>query len=262
MTPPRRQRRRLVALLAAACVAAACGHRLGEPDGLRLGRTDVAGTTATCPPIAGTFEYADNDLAVALTRMLPWEARQRPWWTITITGSADSAMVLAMHRFDGTHDTVTVRLGNGYVCTGGWLVPPEADALFAGRAYDDDGNRANRNAFAIAIDDEGALIGRRTATTYDQFDVWCGDGCRGFPLPWTFRDHVVWSTLAPPEGTVPRTPYERDVNRRTLEESRRLEEGDPFEDAPASRRGRAARDAAARRTAERDRAIEEGLPVP
>ena len=262
MTFTHQSRWRRVVLLTAALAATACGHRFGEPDGLRLGRTDAAGTAATCPPIAGTFEYADNDLAFAMTRMLPWEARQRPWWTVTVTGSADSAMVLALHRFDGSHDTVTVRIGNAYVCTGGWLRPANAGEMFAGRPYDAEGNRANRNDFDIAVDGDGDLVGRRTATTYDQFDVWCGDGCRGFPLPWTFRDHVVWSTLAPPDGTVPRTPHERDVNRRASEESHRLEWGDPLEDAPQSRRGRTLRDDAARRTAERDRAIEEGRPLP
>lgn len=128
--------------------------------------------------------------------------------------------------------------------------------------YDAAGNKANRDAFAIAMDGEGNLVGRRTAVTYDEFAVWCGDGCRGFPLPWTYREHIVWSTLRPPTTDRPPEPRLSATDRRLSEEERRLEWGDPLEHTGASRRGRASRAEALRRATERERAIEEGLPVP
>lgn len=261
MPSPRRRWRPTTLLAALPFALASCG--VGDaPAALRLGRKGGGDSIGTCPPITGTVEYQPNDLAHALTRMLPWAARQAPWWTITAVGSADSVLVLALHRFDGTRDTVALRRGADYGCGDGWLRPRGADAMFDAVPYDDAGHRANRDEFQVAIDEAGHWVGRRTATTWDEFAVWCGDGCRGVPLPWTIRHHVRWSLLAAPGDDVPDTPHARDAQQRMLDEERRLEYGDPVADAPAARR--AAREQAVfqRRALERERAIESGTPLP
>ncbi len=257
--------RRVPLVLAAAALAlaaTACARAPGKPDRLRLGRARTDSTPGSCPPIAGTFAHEENDLAHVVNRLLPYEARQQPWWTVSISGDSDSALVVAIRRVDDSRDTVTITNRGAYHCPDGWLEPREAGEILRGVPYDAAGNKANRDEFAIAMDGDGALVGRRTALTWDEFTVWCGDGCRGIPLPWTYREHVVWSSLRPPTTDRPPAPRLSATDRRLADEERRLEWGDPLEDAGTSPRGRASRDEALRRAAARERAIEEGLPVP
>ncbi len=56
----------------------------------------------------------------------------------------------------------------------------------------------------VARDSAGNLVARQVTATYLEFPVWCGDGCKGIPLPWTFRTRSSWSAVDRWDPTSPR----------------------------------------------------------
>lgn len=88
-------------------------------------------------------------------------------------------------------------------------------------------NDPTRQEFSLAIagDTTGSLIARVRILSWAQFDVWCGDGCKGFPLPWSVERRSRWEYL----GTTRRQPLgvpDDDLRRKVAAEERALELGE------------------------------------
>lgn len=233
--------RRSLLVVISAVVALACGRDADRlPKGIVLrARPAAPDSTLDCPRVDGAY-WIQRGIAWALLvePRLSEASRKMPWSALELRGDAREQLQLIV-RTQEYADTVTAVRGRDYACAAGWLVPsgevrltdlaPEDSARF----FDDP--KAQRFAFALAGDTTGALVGRLQVTSFTQFDVWCGDGCRGFPLPWTIEHSTLWEILgplaAPPPGVV-----DDDVNRRLAAEERLLEYGEQAVTPPSIER--------------------------
>lgn len=152
------------------------------------------GKDAGCPPVAGRYFDSSEPIAWLLAgRKLEWDSLPHPWAYFELAGSADSALAVTVHYLDGATDSARVQEGRDYTCTDGWLAP---EPRYIPERWDDEagtGFRANRRFVYVARGRDSSLVARLDLVTFDEFYVWCGDGCRGFPLPWTMRTRPVWS---------------------------------------------------------------------
>lgn len=212
----------------------ACGWVFdGEPDGLRRGREGKDNAPGSCPRVDGAYRNNGSDLAAVVTRLAGTGMQLHEWETVAITGHPDVAVQLVIQRTDRSADTVTIERDRGYDCDAGWFHPRRAAGLMddikaPGRdspnAREPD-ERTHRYEFHITSDDKGQLVGRLEDINFSNFWVWCGDGCKGLPLPWSIRRNVWWSFL--PDSSVPvvtpgpRTPQDE----RLLAEERAQENG-------------------------------------
>ncbi|MEP7384682.1 MAG: hypothetical protein ABI910_23630 [Gemmatimonadota bacterium] len=103
-----------------------------------------------------------------------------------------------MRYFDGEERTGRTRkggpTGGDYYCADGWLqignrdLPTTWDADVVSESY-----RPNRRAMRIAPGMDGALVARLDLIRNDEITIWCGDGCKGIPIPWTWETRSTWS---------------------------------------------------------------------
>lgn len=236
----------LLLFTAAVALAACNGDSKGIPKGwgpVQLGKDTL------CPPIEGRYVYAVEPIGWQLAgRHVPWDSVPAELEYFAVAGLADSALHVTVGYVDGrTHEQ---RLQKGtpysrdYFCEDGWLhirsgeIANTFDAEVASREF-----YAKRHAMRIARSKRGALVSRLDRIDYDEFYVWCGDGCKGFPLPWTFETRSTWSQA---ERWIAGTPRPSVVRREREEarlkadpvyqENQRLENGEPVAGQPEARR--------------------------
>lgn len=208
----------------------------GVRRGVRIGQAATEQSSGTCPRVDGVYRHAGNVLGDILNGLRPLERRATAWAVVRVTQPNDSVLGFDFRLADGTRDMVTLRQPGNYSCASGWielrydweyLVRPEP-----GQADE----RYRRWEFRVAADDEGALVGRLVERSFRQFDVWCGDGCKGFPIPGTGQRSVVYARLldssAPPQPDTPlpgrrRVVSEDERSARLAAEEAALEQGPP-----------------------------------
>ncbi len=198
-----------------------------------------------CPVMTGRYLYADQPVGYELVgRHVPWDSIPAELDYFEIAGSADTALHLTVGYVDGRQHQQ--RLVNGtassgdYRCEDGWL-HTRADLL--SDRYDaevtTDGFYPKRRTIRIGRARDGALVALLERTDYDEFAVWCGDGCKGIPLPLTFTTRSTWSKAVPwkagePRPNVvasafmdrrPRRDAERLLDERIAREEALLENG-------------------------------------
>lgn len=152
-----------------------------------------------CPDVSGRF--VDSSLPVAWMmagRQVPDDSADADWAWFELSGRADTELHVTVAYADGVERSGRLTKGdpwNGdYYCEDGWLkvpdrwIPDRWDA-----ELEADGFHVRRHAMRLAPGANGALVARLDGIDYDELTVWCGDGCRGFPLPWTFRTRSAWS---------------------------------------------------------------------
>ena len=179
-----------------------------------------------CPALAGRYAYAADPVGYQIAgRFAPWDSVPHELESFTVEGSADTALHVTLGFLDG--QVVERRLAKGteyagdYHCKDGWLhlssrdIPNTWDAEVASGGF-----VTLRRALRIAPGKDGRLVGRLDHTDYDEFTVWCGDGCKGIPLPWTFETRSTWSAAERWEEGAPRP----SVVAQEREEARRAEE--------------------------------------
>lgn len=209
-----------------------------------------------CPLVAGRYFEAEgpiNDLLfLARVMDLPEDA-DRAW--VELAGSADTSLHVTVTFRDSTARYGTLRRGTpwegDYFCEDGWL--KVADHRISGR-WDRDITDAEfhpkRRAFWVAPNADSGLVGRLQFIAFTQVDVWCGDGCRGIPVPGTFDTKDSWflaerydPDLPPPVAR--RREAERQQVLADLERAKRdpvyqeeqlLENGPPDPELDAVRR--------------------------
>jgi hypothetical protein len=233
--------------LAAALVA--CSDRQVVPGGwgpLRLATADTL-----CPDIAGDYqletvariaslvdEYESDALLLSLSAGMSGrvELSERAMTSLRIEGDVNRGVELTLvyaHDSMPPRDTVRLRRTLSYACEGGWLrlrtvtVPPrDVDA-----PRDDSNLTVRERVLSIAGGAKGSLVGRMTTTRMVEFPIWCGDGCKGIPLPWTATKRTTWMRLLnvadDPTSLDMSDPRERQLDDRLRQEERRLEMGLP-----------------------------------
>lgn len=189
-------------------VLAACGSRDGLPR--EFGPLALA-KGENCPAIAG--RYIDSSAPVARMlagRFIPYDSTNAEWDSFELTGSADTGFVVTVRYLDGEERTGRARKGGGYrgdyYCEDGWLqvgdrnLPHVWDDEVAPASF-----RANRRALRVAPGRDGALVARLDLISYDELVIWCGDGCKGIPLPFTWETRSQWSAARrwDPEAPAP-----------------------------------------------------------
>jgi len=137
-------------------------------------------------------------------RHLPSDSTKVDWAYFELVGSADTALVATVVTRDSvTRDSVThtTHLTKGtpytgdYFCEEGWLQLSNSSIP---NLWDTDMTTPQflprRHALRIAPGANKALVARLDFIDFEEFTVWCGDGCKGFPLPWTFKTRSAWSS--------------------------------------------------------------------
>lgn len=238
--------------LLVALALAACSAQRGVPKAfgpIVLGKGD------RCPSIAGRYAYTGDPGAFHLAARHGITREDLPVEFFAVVGDADTALHLRIGRADGS--VVERRLqrgarpyGGDYWCDDGWLRLGGDISARWDSAVNVNGFYARRHAMYLATGREGALVTKLEHTDYDEFTVWCGDGCKGIPLPWTFRTRTTWHRAeAWPEGA-PRPAAIAETmaaERRAQElarakndpvylENERLEQGEPAAGSADARR--------------------------
>jgi hypothetical protein len=223
--------RLLVTVIALAPLLACGGETKGMPRAwgpLSLARDE------RCPNVSG--RYVDSSLPIAWLlagRHVPPDSADADWAWFELGGSADAELHVTVAYADGVEHSGRLTKGdpwNGdYHCDDGWLKIPDRwiPDRWDGELKTDD-FMIRRRAMRMAPGADGALVARLDGIDYDEFTVWCGDGCKGIPLPWTFRTRSAWSVAERwREGTPsPRAKARlRDEERREAELQRAR--GDP-----------------------------------
>lgn len=179
-----------------------------------------------CPLVAGRyFDSSDQ-----ITRLLalahvkdPAVDADRAW--IELAGNADTALTVTVMYRDSVSQRGWLRRGGpsegDYFCEDGWLKVGDHRIP---RTWDGDVTDAGffprRKAFWVAPNEGKGLVGRLQFIDFEQFNVWCGDGCRGFAIPGTFTHKETWSLAEPFDPDLP-PPVAR---RREAERQRELAE--------------------------------------
>ena len=192
-----RRLRALPIVIASLVTIVACR---GDANGLpRAWRPVQLGRDSLCPAMAGRYAYGPDPISFHLAgRYAPWDSIPHELEYFTLAGAADSALHVTIGYLDGR--TVEKRLVKGstyagdYFCDDGWFHVGSRDiASKWDSEVASDGFFAQRHAMRVAPANGGALVARLDRIDYDEFTVWCGDGCKGIPLPWTFETRSTWS---------------------------------------------------------------------
>lgn len=193
-----------------------------------------------CPNVLGRFARTSEPIAHMMAgRFLPYDSTHAAWEWFELTGSPDSAMQVTVQRVDGSVAKGTMRKegerAGDYQCADGWIVLRDRDLP---NTWDSDvlepDEHPRRRAMRVASTTTGDLVARLDMIDFDEFTVWCGDGCKGIPLPWTFTRRSGWSTArqydsseAHPTGTTPDRQQQVPADRLGREEQE-LENGPPI----------------------------------
>jgi len=211
---------RLITLSLFACLLIACG---GDTRGkIRASDDPVLAEGERCPSLAGRYFDASEPISWMLAkRLVGYDADSVDWDYFELAGSADTALSVTVAYVDGTRDSARLRKGNAYdgdyYCEDGWL--QIGDRNFPHRWDDEvklDGFTPRRRRMRIAPTADRSLVARLDFINFDQLDVWCGDGCRGFPIPWTFKTRSLWSRADAwePDGPRPRATANMSEDER------------------------------------------------
>lgn len=207
------------------------------------------GKDTLCPPIQGRYVYAPGPIEWQLAgRHVPWDSVPAELEYFAVAGTADTALHVTVGYVDGRAHEQRLQKGTRYArdyfCEDGWLqirsgeISNQFDAEVASPEF-----YAKTHAMRIARSTSGALVARLDRIDYDEFYVWCGDGCKGFPLPWTFETRSTWSRVERwTEGTPRPSVVRRQREQARLkadpvyQENQRLENGEPVAGQPEARR--------------------------
>lgn len=157
------------------------------------------GTGEECPKVAGRY----LDSSAPITQMLAGrfvESRDgdAEWDSFELAPPTATGMDVTVRYTNGEERHGRARRGGPYdgdfYCADGWL--QVGDRYMPNRWDDEELSRGffpRRRGLRVAPGKDGALVARLDLTRYDEFTIWCGDGCKGIPLPWTFETRSSWS---------------------------------------------------------------------
>jgi hypothetical protein len=141
-----------------------------------------------------------------------YEKDPKPWDTLNISGNPQQELQITLYESNtgATNETPIKRVrGKDYECQNGFLETewPSFDVPL---------NRLNdaipnddqfEKSLSFAKNKMGELVIRTNTRHWKGFTVWCGDGCKDVPIPFTSRTRYKWSRW--PIATIPApTPNE------------------------------------------------------
>ncbi len=153
-----------------------------------------------CPDITGTYFIADRVAYLALAGGHFYESSPRHWSIMNIAGNPQAGLQVMLYESQsGVPMDKPVKLNNGgeYRCTDGWL-----DMAWPGgismRGEEDDPNdsRLMEKSLSFAKNSAGELVIRTNTAHWQGFPVWCGDGCKYVPIPFTREESWQWGKWA------------------------------------------------------------------
>lgn len=220
----------ITTLLAAALLACSADWSESLPRGVALRATvAVSDSSRDCPAVAGEYWVQRELIWNRLFQpSLSDEQRRIGWSKVAIGGEPLDSLEVVLSAA-GLRDRTVLLRGQHYDCASGWIIP--RGTIMLADLSDEDSLRSmndpTRQEFSLAIagDTTGSLIARVRILSWAQFDVWCGDGCKGFPLPWSVERRSRWEYL----GTTRRQPLgvpDDDLRRKVAAEERALELGE------------------------------------
>lgn len=250
--------RRLRAIVPLVCtlVAVGCGS---DDGGMPRGWGPLArGVGEHCPEVAGRYFDSSGPISWLLAgRHLDRDGLGSEWAYFELAGSADTALTVTVLPFDGDLRTARLRkggpYGGDYYCEDGWLKVNDRsipdtwdDAVHSGSFV------PRRREVRMAPGATGTLVARLDFIDYGELTVWCGDGCKGIPLPWTFETRSSWSAVerwavdeqSPRAAVRSREEDRREAERRRLERDPLYREVRALENGPAIAGEQTARDRA------------------
>jgi hypothetical protein len=163
-----------------------------------------------CPNITGTYSIMDEAAYLMLGGQ--YEKDPKPWDTLNISGNPQQELQITLYESNtgATNETPIKRVrGKDYECQNGFLETewPSFDVPL---------NRLNdaipnddqfEKSLSFAKNKMGELVIRTNTRHWKGFTVWCGDGCKDVPIPFTSRTRYKWSRW--PIATIPApTPNE------------------------------------------------------
>lgn len=214
----------LALLLSLAMLASACAPGTGSMP-REFGRVVLA-EKARCPSVAGRYFDTSEEITAMLVKAALRNRSSEAdiaWFTLSQPG--DSTLSVQITYIDSVTASGYLKQGSpyegDYYCENGWLkigdhrIPPTWDGdVKVGDFF------PRRHDFQVAPNRDGGLVARLLFTDFEQFDVWCGDGCKGFPIPGTFEFKEQWSMAEAYDPDLP-PPASRKRERerqRTLAE--------------------------------------------
>jgi hypothetical protein len=226
---PARSTVKVVLIPVVLLLAQACSRTPGMPDG--WGPLRFA-ADSSCPRVSGTYDASDRDFShIVATQFLPYDTTRGTVESISLALEDDSTLSVIAWVDREPRDTVRLHAHREFECGDGWL-EPRYPRSFPNSASDDaiaHQRQSGRSSLRIAAGAKGALVGRLDHHTYDEFNVWCGDGCKGFPVPWTWRTSHRWYRAAvvdPRTHQLTESPEAGSLtaqDRRLMREEARLE---------------------------------------
>ncbi len=182
--------------------------------------------------MAGRFFDSSEPISQRLaSQHVPCDPSVADWAYFELLGDADKGLrATVMHR---DRMVVAGSLTKGTAWSGddngedGWLMVGDGklansvDAEVKAEAF-----RPQRRHPRLTPTTDGAVVARRDGTDYGEFTVWCGDGCRGIPLPWSFPTRSAWSMAEPfdpdaPSPVARRRQQEHEEQVSALDRARR-----------------------------------------
>lgn len=147
----------------------------------------------SCPSLAGKYIIARGHLSsLMIEKLTPTHGDRILWKYMEIQQVANNSIALRLTSIERYRPIVFTSLvqveGKDYSCKNGWMIFP-----LTGRASD---MTVKSSFMATGVDQEGNLIIKTTiqeTREIDEIGVWCGDGCRAIPLPFTITEHNSFS---------------------------------------------------------------------
>ena len=150
-----------------------------------------------CPDITGTFYISDRVAYQALAGGRFYEEHPRIWSVMSIAGNPQQGLQIQLYETNtGAPGATPIKLNKGseYQCENGWLQLPWPGSISL-RTEDDnpDDDRLMDKSLGFAKNRAGELVIRTDTARWQGFPIWCGDGCKYVPIPFTRTVYHAWS---------------------------------------------------------------------
>lgn len=160
-----------------------------------------------CPNIAGTYSIMDE--AAYLMLGGHYEKKPKHWDILNISVNTQQELQITLYESDtgAINETPIKRIrGKDYECQNGFL---ETEwpyfAVPLNRLTDAiPDNDQFEKSLSFAKNEMGELVIRTNTRHWKGFTVWCGDGCKDVPIPFTSRTRYKWSRW--PIAAIPMAP--------------------------------------------------------
>lgn len=171
------------------------------------GQNVITAAGNECPDIAGTYLIMDR--AGYLILGGHYEKTPKNWEILNISGNPQQELHIRLYDSLGaTNETPLKRVkGTDYKCQNGFLETEWPAEVRLDRSDDAiPENHGFEKSLSFAKNNKGELAMRTNIRHWKEVPVWCGDGCRYVPIPFTSRIRYKWShwpSEAIPTATTP-----------------------------------------------------------